>query len=322
MQILAPLAAALTATVLLAALVRWSNILLDRPNERSLHHAPIPRVGGITILPAIALSWTLLPDVVPQTIWVPAAFLFGLSLLDDSLSMPIPLRLIAHLTCAGYLAIVIVVPQSGPVAGLAAALAVAWMTNLYNFMDGSDGLAGGMTLIGFSGYTIAASTGGDFAFATACFAVAAASLPFLFWNFHPAKIFLGDSGSIPLGFLAAALGAEGWRRNLWPIWFPLIVFSPFIVDATVTLLRRVLRREKVWRAHREHYYQRLVQLGLGHRGTALAEYALMFLCALAALIALQQPVGARMTIFGLCALLYLTLALCIDRAWHRREPQT
>ncbi len=201
-------------------------------------------------------------------------------------------------------------------------LAVAWMTNLYNFMDGSDGLAGGMTLIGFSGYAIAAAIGADVAFATACFCVAAASVPFLFCNFHPAKIFLGDSGSIPLGFLAAALGAEGWQRNLWPLWFPLLVFSPFIVDATVTLLRRFLKRERIWQAHREHYYQRLVQLGFGHRGTALAEYALMALCALAALVALQQTVAARMMIFGLCALLYLILALFIDRAWQRRESET
>src|SRR6185436_356022 len=101
--------------------------------------------------------------------------------------------------------------------------------------------------------------------------------------------FLGDVGSIPLGFLAGGLGLLGWRNDLWPLWFPLLVFGPFIGDATLTLVRRLLRRERVWHAHREHYYQRMVRMGFGHRGTAWTAYAVMALCAGAALVGRGQP---------------------------------
>ena len=152
-------------------------------------------------------------------------------------------------------------------------------------MDGSDGLAGGMALIGFGAYAVAAQLAGDQPLAVLSLALCAASAAFLLYNFHPARIFMGDVGSVPLGFLAGALGLAGWANDVWPLWFPLLVFAPFMCDATLTLLKRLLRRERVWQAHREHYYQRLVRMGFGHRGTAWIEYAAMLGCALAALAA-------------------------------------
>ena len=170
-----------------------------------------------------------------------------------------------------------------------AVLAVTWLTNLYNFMDGSDGLAAGMALFGFGAFALAAFAAGDMALAVFSASLAGAAAAFLLFNFAPARIFLGDVGSVPLGFLAGALGLAGWRDDAWPLWFPALVFAPFIFDASVTLLRRLVRGEPVWRAHREHYYQRLVRLGTGHRATALAAYALMLACAAAALYARAQP---------------------------------
>src|SRR6476659_1011719 len=108
------------------------------------------------------------------------------------------------------------------------------------------------------------------------FCVAAAAAAFLLFNFHPARIFMGDAGAIPLGFLAATLGVTGWINGLWPLWLPVLVFSPFIADASVTLAKRALRGEKIWQAHREHYYQRVVRAGFGHRNMALLGYILMF----------------------------------------------
>src|SRR6185312_12884493 len=106
-----------------------------------------------------------------------------------------------------------------------------------------NGLAGGMTVVGFGAYAIAAhaQSAGDLAMAAS--AIAGAALGFLGWNFDPARIFLGDAGSVTLGFLAAAIGFLGWQREVWPVWFPLLVFSPFILDATVTLLVRMRRGE-------------------------------------------------------------------------------
>ena len=134
-------------------------------------------------------------------------------------------------------------------------------------------------------------------------AVAAAALGFLAFNFHPARIFLGDVGSIPLGFLAGALGVVGWRNDVWPLWFPLLVFGPFIGDATLTLLKRALRRERVWRAHtRALLPAASCRMGLGHRGAALIGYAAMLLCAAAALFGRQQAPELQAATFGAASL--------------------
>jgi len=136
-------------------------------------------------------------------------------------------------------------------------------------------------------------------------------------NHHPARIFLGDVGSIPLGFLAAALGLAGWRNDLWPLWFPVLVFGPFIADATITLVKRAIRGERVWQAHRSHYYQRMVLMGLGHRRTAWVGYALMAACAAAALLGRNQaPWLQALAFFGGSALLAV-LAVWVDVRWAR-----
>jgi len=134
-------------------------------------------------------------------------------------------------------------------------------------------------------------------------------------------VFMGDAGSIPLGFMAATLGILGAQQDVWPWLFPLLVFSPFIVDASVTLARRALRGEKVWRAHRSHYYQRVVLLGASHRQLAIAAYVLMV--AMAALgFALrafpQHAAGALI----LSAATYLLIFLGVDIRWRRSHNET
>lgn len=91
--------------------------------------------------------------------------------------------------------------------------------------------------------------------------IAAAFAGFLIFNFPPARIFMGDTGSSTLGLLAATLSLWGARDGVFPVWIAVLVFSPFIVDATVTLFWRLLRHEKIWQAHKAHYYQQLVQTG-------------------------------------------------------------
>ena len=200
-----------------------------------------------------------------------------------------------------------------------AAFYLVWLLNLYNFMDGSDGLAGGMAVFGFGAFAWAAAMGGEAGLAVLCAGVAAAAAGFLCFNFHPARIFMGDVGSVPLGFLGGALGLVGWRAGAWPLWFPLLVFAPFIFDATVTLLRRALRGEKVWQAHRSHYYQRMVQMGLGHRGTALRAYGLMAGCGAAALAGLRMGFSLQCAIITMCITAHLIVGYRIDRAWRRHR---
>jgi UDP-N-acetylmuramyl pentapeptide phosphotransferase/UDP-N-acetylglucosamine-1-phosphate transferase len=316
----------LGATLLVAFLVSFACLrlalgvfgryALDRPNERSLHAKPVPRTGGIAVLAGALAAFAF----GAESLWLPLALagaLAAVSLIDDLRPLPAGVRLAAHLAAAiGFVAAAF---HSGFMEMAALALAVAWITNLYNFMDGADGIAGGMSLIGFGAYAVAAALDGDGALLALCAAIAAASAAFLVHNFHPARIFLGDVGSIPLGFLAAALGLLGWRDGHWPLWFPLVVFAPFIGDATLTLARRAARGERVWQAHREHYYQRLVRMGIGHRGTALIEYAAMGLCAAAALLGRTQPPLVQALACAAAGLVLAAAAVWVDLRWTRHQ---
>lgn len=285
---------------------------LDQPNERSLHERPVPRTGGLAVLAGVLASTLLL-----QTYWLPiglAAALAAVSLIDDLRGMPTLARLLAHAAAAAVLVWYLLWPMQ-PLEMLLLILGVTWVTNLYNFMDGADGLAGGMAVIGFGAYAVAAYLAGDPLLASLCAALGAAAAAFLLHNFPPAKIFLGDVGSIPLGFLAGSLGLVGWRNDLWPLWFPVLAFGPFIGDATLTLLRRLLRRERVWQAHREHYYQRLVRMGFGHRGTALVGYAVMAACAAVALFFRAEPPIIQTLAFLAAAAGLAVIAAWVDLRW-------
>ena len=296
---------------------RLRRFLLDRPNERSLHARPVPRSGGIAVAAGTVAGLALAPQP-PLAAFVLAAALAILSFADDALPLPTLLRLAAHLAAAA--ALVGLLFGAGDLLKYALlSLAVAWYANLYNFMDGSDGLAGGMALIGFGAYAWAAIESGDAGLANAGAVLAAASLAFLLYNFHPARLFMGDVGSIPLGFLAGALGLLGWRDGVWPLWFPVLVFAPFVCDATLTLLRRLVRRERIWQAHRDHYYQRLVRMGFGHRGTAWIEYAAMAGCAVVALLARESSPGMQFAALGASAAALVAIAIWIDLSWARAQ---
>lgn len=288
---------------------------LDQPNERSLHAQPLPRTGGLAVLAGAAVSLAF----GASALWLPLLLALALaivSFLDDFHRMPVAARFVAHLAAAGVLVWYILSPMH-PASLLLLLLAVAWVTNLYNFMDGSDGMAGGMAVIGFAAYAVAASLAGDSALAAVCTAIAAAAAAFLFHNFHPARIFLGDVGSIPLGFLAAALGIVGWRNDAWPLWFPLLAYGPFVGDATITLLKRLLRGDRVWRPHRDHYYQRLVRMGAGHGRTAVVAYVLMILCAGAALYGRDKAVPLQAAAFAGASAVLAMVAVWIDVRWAR-----
>lgn len=217
-----------------------ARLALDKPNHRSLHSLPTPRVGGLAMFASITAAWLLSPDVDLLLIGL-SCVLLALSFADDRYGLPIGLRLAAHFGIA-LIFILSHTTVAAPWLIVVFAVAIVWLINLYNFMDGADGLAGGMALFGFGSYGMAAVFGGDWLLATKCFCIAAAALGFLLFNFPPAKVFMGDAGSIPLGFLAGVLGLEGWNSGLWHYWFPVLVFSPFALDATVTLLKRVARR--------------------------------------------------------------------------------
>jgi len=294
-------------------------LMLDQPNARSLHERPVPRSGGIAIAAGVAagaaMSSSVAADGMGEVLGVAGA-LAALSLADDIVSLPTLLRLAAHLAAAATV-VGLGIGFSEPLRFVLLALAVAWYANLYNFMDGSDGLAGGMAVFGFGAYAWAAHQAGHAALTTASASIAIASLAFLLVNFHPARLFMGDVGSLPLGFLAGALGVLGWRDGAWPLWFPVLVFAPFVCDATLTLAKRLLRGERVWQGHKDHYYQRLVRMGFGHRGTAWIEYAAMTGCAAIALFARKADPGVQVGALAAAATVLIAIAAWIDARWAR-----
>ncbi len=315
-----PLISAIVTSLLTLLLTSSKGgFIQDIPNERSLHIKPVPRTGGIAIVVGIMCGWATLQGMLVWWIVWPVLGLFVLSLVDDIRSLTPRTRLVGHFIAA--LMVVLSIEVSA-LWGLPLLFYIVWMTNLYNFMDGSDGLAGGMALFGFGMYGVAALISGNEYFAMMNFAVSAAGMAFLFFNFYPARVFMGDAGSIPLGFLAAALGVWGWQQACWPLWFPLLVFSPFVADASLTLLQRLWRGERLSEAHRSHYYQKLVQMGWGHRNTALVEYGLMFLVGVSALWIIQLDALIQAVLLVGWGLIFLGLARWIDSRWRPSQTES
>ena len=315
MAMLSPaLIAAVVSAIALRLLGRTGRLPFDRPNARSLHSDIVPRGGGL----AVWLGWCA------GTVWLrsdqpwllPLAAIVIVSFFDDRHGIPASLRLLVQLTAS-----IAWLWLSGPAPDLLVAgtmiVAIVWVANLYNFMDGSDGLAGTMTVVGFSAYALAAFWAGSDR-ASTLLALAAATLPFLLANWPPARIFLGDAGSVPLGFLAAVFGIEGWRQGWWPAWFPLLVFLPFLADASATLLRRLLGGERVWQAHRDHSYQRLVQLGFGHAGTLALYAALMIGAAVSALAGLARAPQAGWYLLAVWGTALALLFGSVGYQWRTR----
>jgi UDP-N-acetylmuramyl pentapeptide phosphotransferase/UDP-N-acetylglucosamine-1-phosphate transferase len=263
-----------------ALLVRRA--ILDRPNERSSHDTPTPRGGGLAVISVLLPAWIaaalLTGASTPWTMLGGALALAAVSWRDDVRGLGILWRLGTQiLAVAAGLATL-----GGPVFqgllpewldALAAGFLWLWFVNLYNFMDGIDGIAavetasigGGVALV-----VLAAATGPT-GIAAWGLALAAAALGFLPWNWHRAKLFLGDVGSVPLGYLAGWLLLSLAAAGAWKA--ALILPLYYLADATITLLRRLRRGEQIWRAHREHYYQRAVQNGMSHASVVKAVLA-------------------------------------------------
>jgi UDP-N-acetylmuramyl pentapeptide phosphotransferase/UDP-N-acetylglucosamine-1-phosphate transferase len=250
--------------------------VLDRPNERSLHTIPTPRGGGIAVVSAILVAWWALtrlgllpPPAAP--ILVGALILAAVSWADDLRGLPAVVRLAVQLVAIGL--VLRAQLPAGPVFqgwlspaldGIATAVVWLWFVNLFNFMDGIDGLAGseaaaiGIGLLLFAAVGVGQNPG----LAALAAAIVAAAGGFLVWNWAPGRIFLGDVGSVPLGYLLGFLLLDQAARGRWKL--ALILPLYFLADATITLVRRLARRERVWEPHRRHFYQGAVQRGFGH----------------------------------------------------------
>jgi len=310
---------------------------VDHPNDRSLHARPTPRTGGLAIWGGLAFglvggvlleragmhNWSI--DWAAQAgtnAWIASmAVLVGVvSFFDDCKGLSVGIRLAVHAIAAcgvvlgaGLVASLVTIPiigviQLGVLAAPMTVLFIVWMANLYNFMDGMDGFSGGMTWLGFGFLSGLAWISGHEVIFLLSLLISTAASGFLFYNLPPAKIFMGDVGSVPIGFLAASLAVLGVHDGIFDLWVPILIFSPFIVDATVTVMRRMLQGQQFWCAHRQHYYQRLVLAGWGHRKTVLAEYVLMVVTGLTAVIYSFGTDQVRLAILLAWVIAYVVLA--------------
>jgi len=330
-MIVAVLLVAFAASALLTGLVRryaLSRAVLDIPNERSLHSAPTPRGGGIAIVVVVGLTHGacvaggLLP-LASGGAWGGAALLLAaLGWADDRRPLPARTRLFIQLVIA-FIALAVITgaarigaPWPAAAAVVIGSIAFVWFVNLYNFMDGADGLAAIQATVAAGTLGMLAAIDGDTGVAAVALALAGASAGFLRWNRAPARIFLGDVGSYflggYLGLLACHLLARGDA-----IWHWLILLAPFITDASLTLARRILAGERWWAAHRTHAYQQLVTAGWSHARLARAFLALCLLLMLLAAGAWRQPALApwlALLAYGLTATIWAMILL------QRRPP--
>ena len=299
---------ALVAWLIIALLLRSglaSRIALDRPNARSLHEGAVPRMGGLVVVGITVAIGLLLPTGFALLLAL-AGGLMLLGAIDDRRGLPVAVRLLGHLAAAAAAA-ELLLPAAPVWVWLVVVLALAWAMNLYNFMDGADGLAGTMTVFGFGAYALAAMAADATGLALLAACAAGSALGFVPHNWAPARVFMGDAGSVPLGLLAGGLGLAGWSEGAWPAWFPLLVFSPFVVDASVTLVRRALRGERIWQAHREHLYQRMVRSGFGHARTATMWASAMAAAAASAVAGLSLQKSAQFGLLLAWIALYATV---------------
>ena len=253
--------------------------ILDYPSERSSHSAPTPRGGGLAIA-ATALCATLvlaylqfLAADIATALAGGTLLVAGIGWLDDRYNIPAGVRAVVYVLAAAWAVLWISgapATEVGWTLVAVAVLAMTWLINLYNFMDGTDALAASQAVCTASMAAALLFLEGQSGLAILCLVISAAGAGFLSWNWPPARIFMGDVGSCTLGFLFGTLAAVSWFHGITDLAPWLILLSLFICDASLTLLKRMLGGETWYQAHRSHAYQLTIRLGFSHRDLSLA----------------------------------------------------
>lgn len=311
--------------------------ILDIPNARSSHTVIVPRGGGLAIV-VVFLACLLISTLLNVLTLRIGAGLFGAGLIiavtgfvDDRIDLPVSIRIFAHLSAT--LLLLLALGGAPEIAfnrlqidnlwilTTLAALYLVWMLNLFNFMDGIDGIAAIEAITVSGGAALLLWLPGNADFAIFLLTLAAAVLGFLIWNWPPAHIFMGDTGSAFLGFILAALSITTEVLGVLDFWVWPILLGVFAVDATVTLLRRLLRRERIFEAHRSHAYQHAAQQFGSHKSVSMAVGVinLLWLLPIAAMVATDRLAGLS----GVCIayLPLVVLALVFKAGVHQNSAR-
>ncbi|MBM3127543.1 MAG: undecaprenyl/decaprenyl-phosphate alpha-N-acetylglucosaminyl 1-phosphate transferase [Chloroflexi bacterium] len=271
---------------------------LDQPSARKIHTAPIPRLGGVAMYGAFIVALVLFADrfYVPQMIGIVigATWVSFLGLWDDRVGLSAGLKLIGQIGGALILVIAGVSVELVPIPLVNAAITVLWVvgiTNALNLLDNMDGLSGGVAAIAAAFFLLIAALNGQYLVGALSAALLGAAIGFLIYNFNPARIFMGDAGTLFIGFLLAAVGIKLRFVNL-PVtttWFiPLLVLGLPIFDTTLVFVSRWRRGvNPLTTPGTDHTSHRLVARGWSQRGAVLALYGVASACGLAAAICAQ-----------------------------------
>jgi UDP-N-acetylmuramyl pentapeptide phosphotransferase/UDP-N-acetylglucosamine-1-phosphate transferase len=293
--------------------------ILDVPNQRSSHTVPTPRGGGVVIVIGTVAAWAVLAcssDVAGQAIWlvIGAVAIAAVGLLEDVTGrVSVARRATMQLAAAGLALLALTtkgeaaLPLIGPIPITAylmpvMLLCIVGMTNVYNFMDGIDGIAAGQAIVAGVGWAILGQLAGSIELLVTGWIVAATSLGFLTLNWHPAKIFMGDVGSTFLGYVFACLcfGSIAVDSRL-PFCGALLIW-PFLFDGLLCLVRRTIRGEPIWKPHRSHLYQRLVIAGCSHWAVSLLYIGLSLLGLVLSLVYLTAKANVDLVIVAVVAI--------------------
>lgn len=300
---------------------------LDLPNERSSHAEPTPRNGGIAIVAGILGAFALYGrfDVATAGYCAAVLVLALLAFFDERQDLPVWFRFGAQLAVATGLAVVAnAVIADGTLRfvphALLLALSVVWLTgvlNAYNFMDGLNGMAASEAIVCGVAFGWLAAAAGDRNAVILAIAVAGAAAGFLPWNLPSGSIFMGDIGSSALGILLATLTLRLTHDGV-PFVAAVLPLAPFLLDSSITLLRRALRGERVYTPHRTHYYQRLNQRGWSHAAVTATWALLAVLSSVAAIAYVPASLTGRVAIVAFVAVMHAAVFITID---HRRATQ-
>jgi len=326
---------------ILVGLVRWGCFkfhILDIPNARSSHQIPTALMGGIGFVLASNIGFGIWSILNPPIEWR-FVFFLGLgnilaivSLIDDMKKLSPLFRFCMHfLLAVGVMALGITLPSLevafihfnlGLTTFIFTLIFIIAMINIYNFMDGIDGYAGGVGLLGsiaLAGLFFQQSNG-IYVYYTGILSVSI--LGFLFWNYPKAKIFMGDIGSAFLGFIFSGLSILLVKSGI-PIIVPVMIFGVFIMDGSITLIRRIINKEKIWEAHRTHFYQLLNKSGWSHQKIIWLEYCHMVICiAMAYFYQFTSNMGMKSAIVILFLLSFTTKFISIQYFYIKLFPKT
>jgi UDP-GlcNAc:undecaprenyl-phosphate/decaprenyl-phosphate GlcNAc-1-phosphate transferase len=302
------MAAAFVASIILTPLVIKLALRIgavDRPNYRKVHASIMPRIGGLAIFGAFLIGYFILrpSDEHSTAILIGALIIIVTGFLDDMFEITAKIKLAGQLSAA-----IVVVTWGGlqieyinlPFIGqfdfgyFSIPITIIWIigiTNAINLIDGLDGLAAGVSTIALITMTVMAVIMGDVFVAATAAILAASSFGFLFYNFHPAKIFMGDTGSLFLGFMISVLALLGFKNiTVVALIIPIILLGVPISDTFFAIVRRIRTKQPIMAPDKSHLHHCLLRVGFSHRQTVLVIYGLAVLFGVAAILFSQATV--------------------------------